>query len=157
VYISNKPSAQTYHPAGDPAGRLQRRSDRGQAQERQAEGSQNVTNHSVPGNDRRRLVQRNSFAVRPPGGEADKASPDRYSQVPVHDARGLANRTSQAASAYRAIAGEGDGLQQQAVKGEVVREEASLRSQQAIAAYRSHQTLDERLHITDVLGIDDYA
>lgn len=47
---------------------------------------------------------------------------------------------------------------QSAVRGQLVEQELpSRRSQRAIAAYQTHQTLEERSHITQVMGIDDYA
>lgn len=151
MYISNKPTTHTYHPVRDPADRSQRRSLRRKAESPQNDTAQNAINPSHANGDRRGLVQRETFTTRGLDAGSARAA---GGPGPVLDAGALGKRANLAAQAYQSVAR--DELRQGA-RGQVIREEASLRAQKAVMTYRTHQHLDERDHITDVLGIDEYA
>ena len=78
---------------------------------------------------------------------------DSRTRVPARTVGGLQRGVAQPTVAKSPFVAD----MRQAGRGQVIREEASLRAKQAVLAYQSHQNFTERDHIATVLGIDEYA
>lgn len=155
MYISKRPSTDFYRYASD----LPNHSK-----------VQPTASQPVNGQHRDATVERGCLALPGPQSRLEKQSSSvnqQKSHISIESSAGnagrLQGRTAQLTAAYQVLA-ESAAYQalaedeaRQGVRGQVVREEVSLHSQQAIMAYQFHENLTERDRIVSVLGIDEYA
>lgn len=151
MYISNKPSTDIYRNAGDlrnhPAGSGIEQ-DKVHSATSQPDNESHIGATFEPGQqalpDLQGQLNTHASSSKQQNSQSDTESP----------AGSLQGRTAQLAAAFEALT---EDEIRQGIRGQIVREEASMRAQQAIMTYQFHQNLTERDHITTVLGIDEYA